>query len=83
MQSLGFENYAEVLKVYLSKYRETIKVDKGSGNYKDEDGGETSGVLFQQPPDLQQQHHMHPQHPQYPQPNYYANATYPPQSHDF
>ncbi|ORX86706.1 histone-fold-containing protein [Basidiobolus meristosporus CBS 931.73] len=81
MQSLGFENYAEVLKVYLSKYRETIKVDKGSGNYKDEEGGEASGVLFQQPQDLQQQHHIHPQQ-QYPAP-YYTSATYPPQSHDF
>lgn len=25
MQSLGFENYAEVLKIYLSRYREVRK----------------------------------------------------------
>ncbi|KAJ2801769.1 transcriptional activator hap3 [Coemansia guatemalensis] len=28
MQSLGFENYAEVLKVYLGKYRESAKIEK-------------------------------------------------------
>ena len=28
MQSLGFENYAEALKIYLSKYRDSIKVEK-------------------------------------------------------
>ncbi|KAI7863079.1 CCAAT-box binding factor HAP3-like protein [Spinellus fusiger] len=28
MQSLGFENYAEALKIYLSKYRETTKTDR-------------------------------------------------------
>ncbi|KAJ1952846.1 transcriptional activator hap3 [Dipsacomyces acuminosporus] len=31
MQSLGFENYAEALKVYLNKYRESVKVDKDGG----------------------------------------------------
>ncbi|KAJ2493487.1 transcriptional activator hap3 [Coemansia sp. RSA 2050] len=28
MQSLGFENYAEVLKKYLEKYRDSIKVER-------------------------------------------------------
>ncbi|KAJ1884546.1 transcriptional activator hap3 [Kickxella alabastrina] len=28
MQSLGFENYTEALKIYLAKYRDSIKVDK-------------------------------------------------------
>ncbi|KAJ2160502.1 transcriptional activator hap3 [Coemansia sp. RSA 552] len=38
MQSLGFENYAEVLKLYLSKYRESVKVDK-DGPTKDSSVG--------------------------------------------
>ncbi|KAJ1667795.1 transcriptional activator hap3 [Coemansia sp. RSA 1813] len=28
MQSLGFENYTEALKLYLAKYRESVKVEK-------------------------------------------------------
>ncbi|GAB5586327.1 transcriptional activator hap3 [Umbelopsis nana] len=28
MQSLGFENYAEALKIYLAKYRETTKIER-------------------------------------------------------
>ncbi|KTW31814.1 uncharacterized protein T551_01075 [Pneumocystis jirovecii RU7] len=28
MAKLGFENYAESLKIYLAKYRETLKVDR-------------------------------------------------------
>ncbi|KAJ1995381.1 transcriptional activator hap3 [Coemansia spiralis] len=35
MQSLGFENYAEALKLYLNKYRESSKVDK-DGTVKEE-----------------------------------------------
>ena len=31
MTSLGFENYAEVLKVYLSKYRLVCSVVGGTG----------------------------------------------------
>lgn len=31
MTSLGFENYAEALKVYLSKYRE-VSLPTASGN---------------------------------------------------
>ena len=29
MTSLGFENYAEVLKIYLSKYRQVSRMPKG------------------------------------------------------
>ncbi|KAJ3191746.1 hypothetical protein HK101_007439 [Irineochytrium annulatum] len=36
MQSLGFENYNETLKLYLQKYRETTKMEKGAINAKDE-----------------------------------------------
>ncbi|KAF9216285.1 hypothetical protein BGZ81_008588 [Podila clonocystis] len=39
MQSLGFENYAEVLKLYLAKYRETTKIERQASN-KDKDNGE-------------------------------------------
>ncbi|OZJ03804.1 Nuclear transcription factor Y subunit B-3 [Bifiguratus adelaidae] len=37
MQSLGFENYAETLKVYLAKYRETTKIERASAT-GDKDG---------------------------------------------
>ncbi|CAO3703879.1 unnamed protein product [Rhizopus stolonifer] len=36
MQSLGFENYTEALKIYLAKYRETTKIDRTSMKEKDE-----------------------------------------------
>ncbi|KAG0735400.1 hypothetical protein G6F57_005445 [Rhizopus arrhizus] len=36
MQSLGFENYTEALKIYLAKYRETTKIDRTSIKDKDE-----------------------------------------------
>ncbi|KAJ2379047.1 transcriptional activator hap3 [Coemansia sp. RSA 2611] len=35
MQSLGFENYAEVLKTYLNKYRESVKIEKDGPNKED------------------------------------------------
>ncbi|KAI9026500.1 histone-fold-containing protein [Phycomyces nitens] len=38
MQSLGFENYAEALKIYLSKYRETTKADRPTPAKEKEDG---------------------------------------------
>ncbi|ORZ25116.1 histone-fold-containing protein [Absidia repens] len=41
MQSLGFENYAEALKIYLGKYRETTKIDR-STNPKEKDEEEDS-----------------------------------------
>ncbi|KAK9765473.1 transcriptional activator hap3 [Basidiobolus ranarum] len=71
MQSLGFENYAEVLKVYLGKYRETIKVDKTVGGYKEDEGVEPSNGLFQ----TSQEPSQHLQTTQYP-PNYYTGQTY-------
>ncbi|CAG8499838.1 11639_t:CDS:2 [Paraglomus brasilianum] len=37
MQSLGFENYADVLKIYLAKYRETVKLERSSAGSKDKD----------------------------------------------
>ncbi|KAF9419973.1 hypothetical protein BGZ94_009265 [Podila epigama] len=54
MQSLGFENYAEVLKLYLAKYRETTKIERqASSKDKDNTGEEDSkknldDQLFQQ-----------------------------------
>ncbi|SAL99098.1 hypothetical protein [Absidia glauca] len=42
MQSLGFENYAEALKIYLIKYRETTKIDRGPAKEKDDEGTESS-----------------------------------------
>lgn len=30
MQSLGFDNYSETLKIYLSKYREATKVERST-----------------------------------------------------
>ncbi|CAO3579777.1 unnamed protein product [Absidia cylindrospora] len=41
MQSLGFENYAEALKIYLGKYRETTKIDR-STNPKEKEEEEDS-----------------------------------------
>ncbi|KAG0304549.1 hypothetical protein BGZ98_005353 [Dissophora globulifera] len=38
MQSLGFENYAEALKIYLAKYRETTKIERQAATGKDKDG---------------------------------------------
>ncbi|CDH54180.1 ccaat-binding factor complex subunit [Lichtheimia corymbifera JMRC:FSU:9682] len=65
MQSLGFENYAETLKIYLQKYRETTKLERASssGKEKDEEQGTQSDQqqqLFmqqqtQQPQGTQQQ----------------------------
>eukprot|EP01137_Pigoraptor_chileana_P031193 Opistho-2@18657 len=42
MQSLGFDNYIEPLKLYLQKYRESVKGDKGVVDKKkdDEIGGD-------------------------------------------
>ncbi|KAJ2788080.1 transcriptional activator hap3 [Coemansia interrupta] len=40
MQSLGFENYTEALKIYLNKYRESVKVEKDVPT-KDESAGLT------------------------------------------
>jgi len=40
MQSLGFENYCDPLKIYLNKYRESVKGDKGSAKTKEEPDSE-------------------------------------------
>ncbi|KAJ2475775.1 transcriptional activator hap3 [Coemansia sp. RSA 2131] len=40
MQSLGFENYGEVLKTYLNKYRESVKVEKDGPVKEEEDAHE-------------------------------------------
>ncbi|KAF9954095.1 Nuclear transcription factor Y subunit B-3 [Mortierella alpina] len=49
MQSLGFENYAEALKIYLSKYREastqTTKIERQAATSKDKDGEDDSKGL--------------------------------------
>ncbi|GJJ74696.1 nuclear transcription Y subunit beta [Entomortierella parvispora] len=43
MQSLGFENYAEVLKIYLARYRETTKIERQAAQVKDKDGEDEKG----------------------------------------
>ncbi|KAK3811985.1 MAG: nuclear transcription factor Y subunit B-3 [Benniella sp.] len=40
MQSLGFENYAEALKIYLVKYREVMKNERQAGASKDNEDEE-------------------------------------------
>lgn len=40
MASLGFDNYAEALKIYLAKYRETTKIERASAINKDKEDGE-------------------------------------------
>ncbi|CAG8754638.1 17675_t:CDS:2, partial [Cetraspora pellucida] len=52
MQSLGFENYADALKIYLAKYRETTKIERSSANAKEKEEDVTSSDIFSQ----QQQH---------------------------
>ena len=37
MSTLGFDNYVEPLKLYLQKYREAMKGDKGQGEGTFED----------------------------------------------
>ncbi|KAI8370351.1 histone-fold-containing protein [Radiomyces spectabilis] len=51
MQSLGFENYAETLKIYLAKYRETTKLERsttGVGERQHEESGAGAHQLFGQ-----------------------------------
>ncbi|KAG9303665.1 hypothetical protein G9A89_018562 [Geosiphon pyriformis] len=49
MASLGFENYAEALKIYLHKYRETTKYERSSSNSKDkEEEAQSVTPIFQQ-----------------------------------
>ncbi|KAL1920264.1 uncharacterized protein VTP21DRAFT_1410 [Calcarisporiella thermophila] len=68
MQSLGFENYAEALKIYLAKYREATRIERQTGTVaagaqgaapgKEEKGDE--GVYQQQDPALYYQSLQHP-----------------------
>ncbi|KAI8081322.1 histone-fold-containing protein [Halteromyces radiatus] len=46
MQSLGFENYAEALKIYLGKYRETTKIDRTTGPKEKEEEAQQQQSLF-------------------------------------
>ncbi|KAG0239173.1 hypothetical protein BGW41_007864 [Actinomortierella wolfii] len=53
MQSLGFENYAEALKIYLSKYREATKIERQAATTKDKEE-EEAPKTEEQPQFLQQ-----------------------------
>ncbi|KAF9955580.1 hypothetical protein BGZ72_003604 [Mortierella alpina] len=53
MQSLGFENYGEALRIYLAKYRETMKIERQAATgSKDKEGEEDikqdESALYQQ-----------------------------------
>jgi hypothetical protein len=43
MSTLGFDKYVEPLKLYLQKYREAMKGDKGGKDDDDEDEEEEEG----------------------------------------
>lgn len=34
-ESLGFDQYSHLMKIYLQRYKELTKMDKGSGAYDD------------------------------------------------
>ncbi|CDS13173.1 Putative Nuclear transcription Y subunit beta [Lichtheimia ramosa] len=55
MQSLGFENYAETLKIYLQKYRETTKLERASSSGKEKDEEQGTQTDQQQQLFMQQQ----------------------------
>ncbi|KAI7881000.1 histone-fold-containing protein [Lichtheimia hyalospora FSU 10163] len=55
MQSLGFENYAETLKIYLQKYRETTKLERASSSGKEKDEEQSTQTDQQQQMFMQQQ----------------------------
>lgn len=49
MSTLGFDKYVEPLKVYLAKYRESVKLEKPDRKGKQGDGSEamsTSGGFY-------------------------------------
>ncbi|KAG0238952.1 Nuclear transcription factor Y subunit B-3 [Mortierella sp. GBA43] len=48
MQSLGFENYAEALRIYLVKYREVTKSERQSGGSKENEDEEHESAVNQQ-----------------------------------
>jgi hypothetical protein len=33
MEALGFDQYGQLMKLYLQKYKEVTKVEKGHGDY--------------------------------------------------
>ncbi|CEP15917.1 hypothetical protein [Parasitella parasitica] len=55
MQSLGFENYTEALKIYLGKYRETTKIERTTTAGKEKDEVQDQVVQQQQVQQVQQQ----------------------------
>ncbi|KAI9488744.1 histone-fold-containing protein [Zychaea mexicana] len=54
MQSLGFENYAEALKIYLGKYRETTKLERATSSTKDKEDDASPDSKQSQQQDQQQ-----------------------------
>ncbi|KAI8885236.1 histone-fold-containing protein [Backusella circina FSU 941] len=72
MQSLGFENYTEALKIYLTKYRETTKLDRTAGKEKEE-GNEHQQQHLYGTADQQQQQQQPQQQPQQ-MANYYNGS---------
>ncbi|CAM0140253.1 transcriptional activator hap3 [Umbelopsis sp. WA50703] len=46
MQSLGFENYAEALKIYLAKYRETTKIERSTTTGKEKEEEPNPGLQY-------------------------------------
>ncbi|KAF8469546.1 histone-fold-containing protein [Kalaharituber pfeilii] len=45
MTSLGFENYAEALKIYLAKYRETNQRNSAEGGQRSSSSGNHGGTV--------------------------------------
>ncbi|KAI9275523.1 histone-fold-containing protein [Phascolomyces articulosus] len=67
MQSLGFENYAEALKIYLAKYRETTKLERATSSTKEkEEEVSADSKQSQQPQDQQQPSQLYMQQQQQP-----------------
>ena len=67
MSNLGFDNYVEPLKIYLQKYRESVKCDTtrlNSGEYSSNANAESDQIDSQQQQQLHQNmssdlHHQH------------------------
>lgn len=53
MSTLGFDKYVDPLKIYLAKYRESVKLEKPDRKGKRDDAGEamaTGGGMYYGPP---------------------------------
>lgn len=53
MSTLGFDKYVDPLKIYLAKYRESVKLEKPDRKGKRDDASEamaTSGSYYSPPP---------------------------------